>query len=307
LRTRKLQPARRAADHADLDPRREHAAGVVVRVLECAGVVATVSPSGEGENSIRQRKSLAPAVLADLAFDHLAGVRPLEQRAQAASVDAVRRVLIFSLLPRFSDAPAGETRNSRAAGIPVAIAPMTFRRDHPIVMSSRQRVHDHRACDRSRRSDQQRRKVLLDPGEHATIGLLGACVIVEDADRGHGVVGRVDHVIGHEAFDIADDRNGAFLDPACQFLGRSGLCLALTDGGVHEILLRVRYTRGLVARFTGAILRLMQRLPDSILKEIGDVSCKLFNSLRTMEIQMGAGIVLLRYESPLLCWFVIAL
>jgi len=50
----------------------------------------------------------------------------------------------------------------------------------------------------------------------------------------------------------------------------------------------------------------MQRLPDSILKEIGDVSCKLFNSLRTMEIQMGAGIVLLRYESPSLFWFVIA-
>jgi hypothetical protein len=36
------------------------------------------------------------------------------------------------------------------------------------------------------------------------------------------------------------------------------------------------------------------------------MSCKLFNSLRTMEIQMGVGVVLLRYESPSLFWFVIA-
>jgi hypothetical protein len=34
------------------------------------------------------------------------------------------------------------------------------------------------------------------------------------------------------------------------------------------------------------------------------MSCKLFNSLRTMEIQMG--VVLLRYENPSLFWFVIA-
>ena len=39
LRTRKLQPARRAADHADADPGREHAAGDVVCVLQCEGVV----------------------------------------------------------------------------------------------------------------------------------------------------------------------------------------------------------------------------------------------------------------------------
>ena len=39
LRTRKLQPARRAADHPHPDPRREHPAGVVVRVQQCAGVV----------------------------------------------------------------------------------------------------------------------------------------------------------------------------------------------------------------------------------------------------------------------------
>jgi uncharacterized membrane protein len=36
------------------------------------------------------------------------------------------------------------------------------------------------------------------------------------------------------------------------------------------------------------------------------MSIKLFNSLRAMEIQMGVGVVLLRYESPLLFWFVIA-
>jgi hypothetical protein len=36
------------------------------------------------------------------------------------------------------------------------------------------------------------------------------------------------------------------------------------------------------------------------------MSCKLFNSLRTMEVQMGMGVVLPRYESPSLFWFVIA-
>ena len=36
------------------------------------------------------------------------------------------------------------------------------------------------------------------------------------------------------------------------------------------------------------------------------LSCKLFNSLRKMEIRMGMGVVLLRYESPSLFWFVIA-
>jgi hypothetical protein len=36
------------------------------------------------------------------------------------------------------------------------------------------------------------------------------------------------------------------------------------------------------------------------------ISLKLFNSLRNMQIQMGVGVVLSRYESPLLFWFVIA-
>src|SRR3984957_13572529 len=49
---------------------------------------------------IRHRESLAPAVLADLAFDHLAGVRRLEQRAQFAAINVLWRVLILRLLPR---------------------------------------------------------------------------------------------------------------------------------------------------------------------------------------------------------------
>jgi hypothetical protein len=36
-------------------------------------------------------------------------------------------------------------------------------------------------------------------------------------------------------------------------------------------------------------------------------SCKLFNSLRTMEVQMGVGAVLRRDESPFQYWFVILL
>jgi|tagenome__1003787_1003787.scaffolds.fasta_scaffold19737744_2 hypothetical protein len=37
------------------------------------------------------------------------------------------------------------------------------------------------------------------------------------------------------------------------------------------------------------------------------VALKLFNSLRTMQIQMGVGVVLSKYENPLLFWLVIAL
>ena len=37
------------------------------------------------------------------------------------------------------------------------------------------------------------------------------------------------------------------------------------------------------------------------------MSLKLFNSLRTMQIRMGAGVVLSRYESPLMFWAVIAI
>jgi hypothetical protein len=35
------------------------------------------------------------------------------------------------------------------------------------------------------------------------------------------------------------------------------------------------------------------------------MSCKLFNSLRSMNIYMGVGLVLSRYENPFLFWLVI--
>lgn len=37
------------------------------------------------------------------------------------------------------------------------------------------------------------------------------------------------------------------------------------------------------------------------------MALKLFNSLRTMRIRMGVGVILSMYESPLLFWIVIAL
>jgi hypothetical protein len=49
---------------------------------------------------IRERKGFAPAVFADLTCDHLAGFRWLEQRARCTAIDALWRVLIFSLLSR---------------------------------------------------------------------------------------------------------------------------------------------------------------------------------------------------------------
>src|SRR5450631_3505509 len=49
---------------------------------------------------IREREGFAPAVLADLTIDHLAGCRRFEQRAHSAAIKAAWRVLIFSLLPR---------------------------------------------------------------------------------------------------------------------------------------------------------------------------------------------------------------
>jgi hypothetical protein len=45
----------------------------------------------------------------------------------------------------------------------------------------------------------------------------------------------------------------------------------------------------------------------SITIVFGWVGAKLFHGLRTMEIQMGVGVVLRRYESPLLFWAVIAI
>ena len=37
------------------------------------------------------------------------------------------------------------------------------------------------------------------------------------------------------------------------------------------------------------------------------VALKLFNSLRTMQIHMGVGVIVTRYESPLFFWLMIAL
>ena len=49
---------------------------------------------------IRHRIDPAPAVRADIALDHLAGMRRDEQRAGGAHGDALRAVLILSLLLR---------------------------------------------------------------------------------------------------------------------------------------------------------------------------------------------------------------
>src|SRR5438045_6887866 len=98
-------------------------------------------------------------------------------------------------------------------------------------------MHDHRTGYRFCISNEQRLDVFCDPGERAPVGLLSLFAFVEDADRGHAVVTCIDDVIGHETLDIADDGNGTLFDPACQFLGASSLCLGLTDGGIHEILL----------------------------------------------------------------------
>src|SRR5450631_3169328 len=101
-------------------------------------------------------------------------------------------------------------------------------------------MHDHRPGDRGGRPDEQRREILFGPCEPASVRLFRSGIIVEDADRRHRVVRRIDHIIGHETFDIADDRNGTLLDPACQLFGRTSLCFALTNGGVHGLLLLYR-------------------------------------------------------------------
>src|SRR3954447_6077586 len=94
-------------------------------------------------------------------------------------------------------------------------------------------MHDHRSGYRGRGSGQQRREALLDPRDRALVRFLGAGKIVEDADRRYRVVGRIHHVVGHKTFDIADNRDSAFLDPACQLFGHAGPGLTLTNGGVH--------------------------------------------------------------------------
>jgi hypothetical protein len=64
--------------------------------------------------------------------------------------------------------------------------------------------HDHRAGDRRRRPDHQRRELLFNPHKPASVPLLRARVIVENSDRRHVVIRRIDHIIGHEAFDIVE-------------------------------------------------------------------------------------------------------
>src|SRR6266852_2262081 len=111
-------------------------------------------------------------------------------------------------------------------------------------------MHDHRPGDRRGWPDEQRREVLFDPREPASVRLLRSRMVVEDADRRHRVVRRIDHVIGHETFDITDDRNGTLLDPAYQLFGHASLCSALTNGGVHGLLLHRRAARSRDCRAT---------------------------------------------------------
>ncbi|PSO16640.1 hypothetical protein C7G42_22860 [Bradyrhizobium sp. MOS003] len=105
------------------------------------------------------------------------------------------------------------------------------------VQSLRQRMHDHRPRSGTRMPGEQRPQILLDPGDRAPVRLLRLLELVEDRDRGDRVVAGIDDVIGAEAVDVTDDRNGAVLDAARQLLGAPALCLGLTDGGIHEFLL----------------------------------------------------------------------
>src|SRR5262249_24551242 len=68
----------------------------------------------------------------------------------------------------------------------------------------------------------------------------------EDADRCYSVVGRIDYIVGHEAFDITDDRNCTLLDPARQLFGHASFCLALTDSRVHGFLLQQWAAQGAI-------------------------------------------------------------
>src|SRR5260370_29595320 len=105
-------------------------------------------------------------------------------------------------------------------------------------------MHDPRPGDRRGWPDEQRREVLFDPREPASVRLFRSRMVVEDADRRHRVVRRIDHIIGHETFDITDDRNGTLLDSACQLFGHTSLCFALTNGGIHWLLLHRRAAPG---------------------------------------------------------------
>src|SRR5450432_2894680 len=99
-------------------------------------------------------------------------------------------------------------------------------------------MHDHRASHCRDWPGEQRSKVLLDPRERASVRLLGCLDVVEDADCRDGVIWRIDDIVSLEALHIADDRDHTILDPARQLFGHARSCLALTNGSVHEVLLR---------------------------------------------------------------------
>src|SRR6478609_7177411 len=109
--------------------------------------------------------------------------------------------------------------------------------------SLRQRMHDHRPGGGAGVACKQRAQILLDPGDRTPVRLLRLLELVEDRNRRDRVVAGIDDVIGAEAVDVADDRNGAFLDTARQLFGAPAFCLGLTDGGIHGILLPAIWLR----------------------------------------------------------------
>jgi len=72
-------------------------------------------------------------------------------------------------------------------------------------------MNNYRPGHRRGWPDEQWHKILLDPRDAAPVRLLCSRVIVKDADGRNGIVGCIDHIVGHETFDVTDDRNGTFL------------------------------------------------------------------------------------------------
>ena len=68
-------------------------------------------------------------------------------------------------------------------------------------------MHDHRPGGRASFADDIGLEIVFDPAQRKLVRFLRFLDLVEDADRGHRVVGRVDDVIAHEARDAADDRH----------------------------------------------------------------------------------------------------
>src|ERR1700722_18609200 len=110
---------------------------------------------------------------------------------------------------------------------------MTYGRRRMPASSSGNRVHDNRPRSRSGRPDDERSKILFDPSERASVGLLRLLDGVEDAYGRNRVVWRIDHVISHEAGDAADNRNSA-LDPLREFVRLSRLRFHLANCSIHD-------------------------------------------------------------------------